>query len=77
MRQEDTTPERVEAWLVFYRAAMQRKRETRADLGFTCKGTRPVCISPSVKRANPKPNTFLQHPPRWYATLLRRPIVQP
>jgi len=28
MRQEDMTPEQVEKWTAFYKAAMQRKRET-------------------------------------------------
>lgn len=32
MRQKDMTPEQVEWWLAFYRAAMQRKRETQAEM---------------------------------------------
>ncbi len=32
LRQEDMTPEQVEAWLAFYRGAMQRKRETQAEM---------------------------------------------
>ena len=32
MRQEDMIPEQVEAWLAFYRGAMQRKRETQAEI---------------------------------------------
>lgn len=31
-RQKDMTPEQVERWLAFYRAAMQRKRETQAEM---------------------------------------------
>ncbi len=32
LRQEDMTPEQLQAWLAFYRAAMQRKRETQAEM---------------------------------------------
>lgn len=32
IRQEDMTPEQLEKWLVFYRMAMQRKRETQAEM---------------------------------------------
>ena len=32
IRQEDMTPEQLEAWLTFYRAAMQRKRETLEEM---------------------------------------------
>lgn len=32
IRQEDMTPQQLEAWLAFYRGAMQRKRETQAEI---------------------------------------------
>lgn len=32
IRQEDMTPKQLEAWLAFYRAAMQRKRETLEEM---------------------------------------------
>jgi len=32
MRQEDMTPEQVEKWTAFYKATMQRKRETQAEI---------------------------------------------
>ena len=32
LRQEDMTPEQLEAWLTFYRTAMQRKRETLEEM---------------------------------------------
>lgn len=32
IREEDLTPEQREKWLAFYRMAMQRKRETQAEM---------------------------------------------
>lgn len=32
LRDEDLTPEQREKWLAFYRMAMQRKRETQAEM---------------------------------------------
>ncbi|QMW01338.1 hypothetical protein [Spirosoma foliorum] len=32
IRAEDLTPEQREKWLAFYRKAMQRKRETQAEM---------------------------------------------
>lgn len=32
IRDEDLTPEQREKWLAFYRMAMQRKRETQAEM---------------------------------------------
>ena len=57
IRQEDMTPEQLEKWLAFYRMAMQRKRETQAEMREYAKTPEHQEVIRQLKEENAKRGT--------------------
>lgn len=57
IRDEDLTPQQREKWLAFYRMAMQRKRETQAEMREYAKSPEHQEIMKQLNEENAKRGT--------------------